>query len=188
MPVEFLADEEAAVFGCYAGPPTRAELDRIFYLDHEDLRLIARRRGDRGFTATAVDWQGTEIGYGGGDNLAEALLRIHRRPARAGHAGQGPSNPWEETSGPYSDEPRSEQHSNTHANVVPEREVPVSLPLSGRLAGLFVPLLYQPGTRRFVTLWTVAADGGGSLCGVRCGRSRGPTWRPRRGFGRRVFA
>jgi hypothetical protein len=27
-----------------------------------------------------------------------------------------------------------------------------------------------------------------SLCGVRCGRSRGPTWRPRRGFGRRAFA
>src|ERR1700760_2243524 len=80
MPVEFLADEEAAVFGCYAGPPTRAELDRIFYLDHEDLRLIARRRGDRGFTATAVDWQGTEIGYGGADTLAGALLRIHRRP------------------------------------------------------------------------------------------------------------
>lgn len=33
MPVEFLADEEAAVFGCYAGPSTRAELDRMFYLD-----------------------------------------------------------------------------------------------------------------------------------------------------------
>jgi hypothetical protein len=44
------------------------------------------------------------------------------------------------------------------------------------------------GTRRFVTLWGVAANGGGSLCGVRCGRSRGPTWRPRRGFGRRAFA
>jgi hypothetical protein len=25
-----------------------------------------------GFTATAVDWQGTEIGYGGSDTLAEA--------------------------------------------------------------------------------------------------------------------
>src|SRR5690348_8430061 len=62
MPVKFLADEEAAVFGCYAGPPTRAELDRMFYLDDEDLRLIAKRRGDRGFTATAVDWQGTRSG------------------------------------------------------------------------------------------------------------------------------
>jgi hypothetical protein len=87
MPVEFLADEEAAVFGCYAGPPTRAELDRMFYLDDEDLRLIAKRRGDRGFTATAVDWQGTEIGYGGGDTLAgpaahppQAGPRWPRRP------------------------------------------------------------------------------------------------------------
>jgi hypothetical protein len=43
-------------------------------------------------------------------------------------------------------------------------------------------------TRRFVTLWGVAANGGGSLRGVRCGRSREPTWRPRRGFGRRAFA
>ncbi len=43
-------------------------------------------------------------------------------------------------------------------------------------------------TRRSVTLWGVAANGGGSHCGVRCGRSRGPTWRPRRGFGRRAFA
>ena len=33
-----------------------------------------------------------------------------------------------------------------------------------------------------------AMNGGGSLCGVRCGRSRGPTWRPRRGFGPRAFA
>jgi hypothetical protein len=106
--------------------------------------LLARRVADSGFTATAVDWQGTEIGYGGGATLAEAVLRIDRRPACAGHARPGPSNPWEETSGPYSDEPRSEQHSNAHADVVPEREVPRSLPLSGRLAGLFVPLPYLP--------------------------------------------
>ena len=33
-----------------------------------------------------------------------------------------------------------------------------------------------------------AMNGGGSLCGVRCDRSRGPTWRPRRGFGPRAFA
>jgi hypothetical protein len=46
MPVEFLSDEEAAVFGCYAGLPSRAELDRMFYLDDMDLRLVAKRRGD----------------------------------------------------------------------------------------------------------------------------------------------
>jgi hypothetical protein len=46
MPVEFLSDEEAAVFGRYAGLPTRADLDRMFYLDDADLRLTAKRRGE----------------------------------------------------------------------------------------------------------------------------------------------
>jgi hypothetical protein len=46
MPVEFLTDNEAAAFGCYGGPPSRAELDRMFYLDDADLKLVAKRRGD----------------------------------------------------------------------------------------------------------------------------------------------
>ncbi len=48
--------------------------------------------------------------------------------------------------------------------------------------------LGQHGAPLVVLRWGVAANGGGSLCSVRCGRSRGPTWRPRRGFGRRAFA
>jgi hypothetical protein len=52
-----------------------------------------------------VDWQETEVGYGSGGTLAEALLHIRRRLAPHGSGGQGAADPWAETSGPYSDEP-----------------------------------------------------------------------------------
>ncbi|GGR66765.1 hypothetical protein GCM10010282_69670 [Streptomyces roseolus] len=46
MPVEFLTDEQAAAFGSFADEPTRPELERFFFLDDEDRKLIAKRRGD----------------------------------------------------------------------------------------------------------------------------------------------
>jgi hypothetical protein len=46
MPVEFLSDDEAAAYGSYAKVPTRAELEKVFYLDLDDRALIGRRRGD----------------------------------------------------------------------------------------------------------------------------------------------
>jgi len=46
VPVEFLTDEEAASYGHYDGPPSRAELERAFFLDDADKALIARRRRD----------------------------------------------------------------------------------------------------------------------------------------------
>jgi hypothetical protein len=45
MPVEFLTDDEAAAYGRYAGAPTQAELEKIFFLDDEDRVLVDRRRG-----------------------------------------------------------------------------------------------------------------------------------------------
>ncbi|MBB5079764.1 DUF4158 domain-containing protein [Nonomuraea endophytica] len=46
MPVEFLSDAKAAGYGRNAGPPARADLDRVFHLDEADFVLIGRRRGE----------------------------------------------------------------------------------------------------------------------------------------------
>jgi Domain of unknown function (DUF4158) len=46
MPVEFLTDEQAASYGKLNEEPTRPELERFFFLDDEDRKLIAKRRGD----------------------------------------------------------------------------------------------------------------------------------------------
>ncbi len=35
MPVEFLTDDEAT-YGQYAGAPSQADLERVFFLDDED--------------------------------------------------------------------------------------------------------------------------------------------------------
>ncbi|MFV2197854.1 Tn3 family transposase [Nocardiopsis sp. LOL_012] len=64
MPVEFLTDEEAAAYGRYTGPPERADLERVFFLDDEDRVQVAQRRGQRmklGFALqlVTVRWLGT---------------------------------------------------------------------------------------------------------------------------------
>jgi TnpA family transposase len=46
VPVEFLTDEQASRYGRFAAPPTREQLDRHFYLDGRDRRLIEERRRD----------------------------------------------------------------------------------------------------------------------------------------------
>jgi len=45
MPVEFLSDAEAAAYGRYTAVPSPAELDKVFFLDDEDRKLVGLRRG-----------------------------------------------------------------------------------------------------------------------------------------------
>jgi TnpA family transposase len=64
MPGEFLTDDEAAASGRYAGPPSQADLERVFFLDHDDLALVGRHRGEHmraGFALqlVTVRWLGT---------------------------------------------------------------------------------------------------------------------------------
>ena len=44
MPVEFLSDEMAAAYGAFTGAPSRAELERFFFLDDSDPQRVRKRR------------------------------------------------------------------------------------------------------------------------------------------------
>jgi hypothetical protein len=47
MPVvDFLTDDEAAAYGRYTGAPSRADLERVFFLDDDDRALVERHRGE----------------------------------------------------------------------------------------------------------------------------------------------
>ncbi|MEV6332663.1 Tn3 family transposase [Streptomyces sp. NPDC051909] len=44
MPVEFLTDEQAAGYAAFRGAPARAELERFFFLDDADRKLVESKR------------------------------------------------------------------------------------------------------------------------------------------------
>ncbi|MFF4779225.1 DUF4158 domain-containing protein [Microtetraspora fusca] len=46
MPVEFLSDERAARFASFQGPPSRAQLEKYFFLDDADREAIDAKRRD----------------------------------------------------------------------------------------------------------------------------------------------
>ena len=64
VPMEFLTDDELAAYGRYAGAPSQADLDRVFFLDDADRAVVDRRRGEHlkvGFALQMVTgrWLGT---------------------------------------------------------------------------------------------------------------------------------
>ena len=55
---EFRADDEAAAYGRYAGVLSQADVERVFFLDDENLALVDRASWgahDAGFRAAAGD-------------------------------------------------------------------------------------------------------------------------------------
>lgn len=59
-----MTDDEAAAYGRFTGPPSRADLERVFFLDDEDRAQIEQRRGQHmrlGFALqlVTVRWLGT---------------------------------------------------------------------------------------------------------------------------------
>jgi hypothetical protein len=54
VPVEFLSDEQVASFGRFDGEPSRAELERFFYLDDADREVVGQHRGEHNRLGFAV--------------------------------------------------------------------------------------------------------------------------------------
>lgn len=63
MPVDFLGDDQVAVYGRFSGPVSRAGLERFFFLDDRDPKLVGRRRGEDSRPGSGRRWEH----YGFGD-------------------------------------------------------------------------------------------------------------------------
>ena len=62
MSFEFLSDEQVAAYAAYRGAPSRAELERFFFLDDGDRdKVVEARRRDHNRLGFAV--QLTTVGY-----------------------------------------------------------------------------------------------------------------------------
>ncbi|MEU3333028.1 DUF4158 domain-containing protein [Glutamicibacter creatinolyticus] len=61
MPVEFLSDNQVAVYGQFSGPVSPAELERFFFLNDRDVELVGRRRREGSRLGTS-GWDSAVLG------------------------------------------------------------------------------------------------------------------------------
>ena len=78
MPMEFLTDAQGAGYGRFDGMPSRAELERFFFLDDADKDLLGDRRGDHNRLGLML--QATTVRYVG---------RFLEDPRHGSHWNQG---------------------------------------------------------------------------------------------------
>jgi hypothetical protein len=79
---------EVAAYSCFVGAPSRAQLERFFFLGDADSRLVAKRWGDRSRVGFALQLGTVRLlGTFGGrpDRCARRGLRLGRRAGRGRH-------------------------------------------------------------------------------------------------------
>ena len=96
VPVEFLNNKEAAAFGRYGGSVPLADLERFFYLDDTDRKLVAGQREDHnrlGFSVQLVTVRyrqvsGGSTGWGVGRGHRDVTYSSRRK--KPSGLGRGP--------------------------------------------------------------------------------------------------
>ena len=82
MPVEFLTDDEAAAYGQYAGAPSQADLERVFFLDDDDRVLVG------GIAGRSADDEDRLARTAGPSAAFEGLSPFGQREGLADHPSQ----------------------------------------------------------------------------------------------------
>ena len=96
MPVEFLTDDEAAAFRRFAGPPSQADLERVFFLDRfpgaaaydENRRQLAASRVGREQVLPELVCRSDAGAPAEPDRAVPAPVNTLRGPERAGMLGR----------------------------------------------------------------------------------------------------
>ena len=80
MPVEFLTDDEVAAYGRYAGAPSQADLERVFFLHDQDRTLVDLR-------AARLSHRPSPMKQGLAERMTGSLVGGYWNLPAAGHQG-----------------------------------------------------------------------------------------------------